>query len=550
MWAIKILKGPKVGQVIQLHTGQHKVGRAESCQIQIASQGVSKEHALFSVSDSEVKIQDLNSRNGTFVNGVKVKTRTLKKNDRINFHDVIVELVDSRAALMSAPTQQSAQGLGQNYQSGFDGNAALNLPSAIPHSSSNVPTEQVQARTQMHAKILAEGGVPQADYDPRNFNEVVKNYFETVVLPGIYKLAQNFEFKWVIGSFVIAFVIAVTILSVIPMLRVMTTSLERESQRRALTIAQGMADRYNLAIANGTTGSFDTRFAEREEGVAAAFILNASDGSIVAPVSRSGAYANEPFVHTARKKEETWTQQLDSSMIGASVPIRLYDPENGLQSTKFYAMVIYNMGSLAVDDGRVISLFTQVLAIAIVVGIFLFIFLYRIIEVPISNLTLQVDLALKDGSDRIESPYKFPALQNLIVNINSALARIGDSSASGGSSGKDIYSEGTQIVRIMTNPALSVDAQGNIIAINSMLAGILNISLQQLDGSNINNFPDPSIATVGVELIQQALAQNGGYFTSAIHFQNRDLEFNLQSVSGNKGIDYLVLTLTEPGGNA
>ena len=72
MWAIKILKGPQAGQIIKLSQGEQKIGRGESCQVMLQGQGISKEHAALVVTEIDLTIQDLNSRNGTFVNGTRI----------------------------------------------------------------------------------------------------------------------------------------------------------------------------------------------------------------------------------------------------------------------------------------------------------------------------------------------------------------------------------------------------------------------------------------------------------------------------------------------
>ncbi len=524
MWTVRFLKGPNVGQTIQLKKGENKVGRGDNCQVRLQSQGISKEHAVIKITDKEIVLHDLNSRNGTFVNGTKVRIRPLKMGDRISFHDVILELADENALMLQTPSFQGRSS-GQAPMA-YDGNAALNTHMGSP--SPAAPSPQSNANT---------------------FLDSIKKKFEELVLPAILQLSQTFEYRWVIGSFVLIYVVLVTTLSVIPMMRITQTSIEKESQRRATTIAQGLADRYKISLVNGTSGSFETRFAEREEGVTAAFILSAADGSIIAPVSRTGAYAEEPFVHTARKKDEPLTQQIDSSTIGASIPIPVYDQETGLLVPKAYAMVIYNMGSLAIDSGRLISLFSQVLGIAILAGLLLFVFLYRIIEAPISGLTQQLDNALKDSTQKVESPYDFATLQNLVLNINSALARgSGSSSPSFQDTNKDIYSEAMQLVRIMMNPAFAIDNNGIIIAVNSSLSNILNIPLSNLEATPLSSFPDEAIIVVANELIQRAQSPGGGFISSPIHFNHRDLELNVQPVRGPKGIEYMILTLTSVGG--
>ncbi len=57
---------------IELPTGESVVGRSRACTVQIAETTVSRQHAIFVVEPGKVKLRDLGSSNGTFVNGQRV----------------------------------------------------------------------------------------------------------------------------------------------------------------------------------------------------------------------------------------------------------------------------------------------------------------------------------------------------------------------------------------------------------------------------------------------------------------------------------------------
>lgn len=75
-----------------LKEGKNVIGRTEESDIHLDSEFISKRHALITITGSEMVIEDLKSRNGTFVNGVMVQTAKLKAGDRISFQDIILEL--------------------------------------------------------------------------------------------------------------------------------------------------------------------------------------------------------------------------------------------------------------------------------------------------------------------------------------------------------------------------------------------------------------------------------------------------------------------------
>jgi len=55
----------------ELPDGAYVIGRGENCRIRLDSEGVSERHAILTVRDGTVVVEDLHSANGTFVNGVE-----------------------------------------------------------------------------------------------------------------------------------------------------------------------------------------------------------------------------------------------------------------------------------------------------------------------------------------------------------------------------------------------------------------------------------------------------------------------------------------------
>ncbi len=66
-----------------LVTKELSLGRSEACDIQIEDKKVSRIHAKFELLDDKLTIIDLNSSNGTFVNGKRINEKTLLTNNDI-----------------------------------------------------------------------------------------------------------------------------------------------------------------------------------------------------------------------------------------------------------------------------------------------------------------------------------------------------------------------------------------------------------------------------------------------------------------------------------
>lgn len=68
---------------IPLLTGGNVIGRAPDAAIQIDSPGISRHHARILVTHDGVTLEDLGSKNGSYVNGTLVTTRRLADGDEI-----------------------------------------------------------------------------------------------------------------------------------------------------------------------------------------------------------------------------------------------------------------------------------------------------------------------------------------------------------------------------------------------------------------------------------------------------------------------------------
>ena len=64
------------------------IGRSADCDIQLGVQNVSRNHARVAFHNEEYLIEDLESTNGVFVNGIKVVKCVLRNNDQIEIGGV------------------------------------------------------------------------------------------------------------------------------------------------------------------------------------------------------------------------------------------------------------------------------------------------------------------------------------------------------------------------------------------------------------------------------------------------------------------------------
>ena len=80
---IAAITGRLEDTVISMNEGPVLIGRQTGATLKIVHAAVSRRHALIEKEGDRFIITDLGSRNGTFVNDIKVKKRELKHGDRV-----------------------------------------------------------------------------------------------------------------------------------------------------------------------------------------------------------------------------------------------------------------------------------------------------------------------------------------------------------------------------------------------------------------------------------------------------------------------------------
>jgi phosphoserine phosphatase RsbU/P len=108
------ITGPAMGRRYQLENSQYILGRHPECDIVLESGSVSRQHAKISKSGSHFLLEDLKSRNGSFVNGRLINEPTkLLEGDTIRICDIELNYhEESQASSLTANTVNEGSALG------------------------------------------------------------------------------------------------------------------------------------------------------------------------------------------------------------------------------------------------------------------------------------------------------------------------------------------------------------------------------------------------------------------------------------------------------
>jgi hypothetical protein len=70
---LKILQGSHAGKEVKIPTPKCVIGRGDDCHLRPQAEAISRRHCVIMTTENEVVVRDLNSRNGTYVNGDRVE---------------------------------------------------------------------------------------------------------------------------------------------------------------------------------------------------------------------------------------------------------------------------------------------------------------------------------------------------------------------------------------------------------------------------------------------------------------------------------------------
>ncbi len=488
MFKLVAIAGKLRGQEFELNDGENIAGRDPDVDLSFQVEGVSKRHFSITVTGDVAYLKDLNSSNGTFVNGKIVKAKTVKNGDKIAIPDVIFQVVE------------------------------------------------VKEKKKIIKKLAADD---QEDYresflepesDPDSLIDMPIHFFKYKVMPVIHGFNEEYEWRELLAIFLGLFVVITIALTIYPVLEDSKKILLYETAKRGSTYAQMIARQNARALEEGKLDQVDTSFLDREDGIAS-YELFDLEGRIVRPINKLNKYISDTFSIKARewalnpkyKNSHTLKKLLDAGQIGIARKITSFNPETGGTDVVGIIAIRFAPKSLALEATKNSRAYLESLVTSGVVALFFFGIVYYLTVRPFEELKFQLEECLRGSRKEIEPTLLFKEMKKIVSDINNLLARNRELQSDGSSEFEELEDDTTYVATLQEFlrgagvPAMVLNSEKNLEHINTEaedLTGIRESSSQGL--SLLDVAREKGFAATIMELCDQS-ADNGGVSQQGIY---------------------------------
>lgn len=191
-----VKSGPNKGMVFDLSEESVTIGRDYSNAVQLPYQSVSRRHARLSREGDGWVVSDLDSRNGTRVNGKTVKRQPLNPLDEIGVGDVVLSFVADRSDDSALPaTDERADAIAVTQELKADALAHLRLG-----IESKSPQEAHEANTRLRALLELSSAATSTRSLQELFDKAAKTVRSVLqpdrLVPILYNAASDQLTPW------------------------------------------------------------------------------------------------------------------------------------------------------------------------------------------------------------------------------------------------------------------------------------------------------------------------------------------------------------------
>jgi pSer/pThr/pTyr-binding forkhead associated (FHA) protein len=138
---IRVVGGPSSGETFDVSGGKLLIGREEDCHLRPDNEFVSRHHCALLLDDYTLRIRDLGSKNGTFVNGHRISAgETILMHDDVVAIGEMIFLIDLKQAVPLASPALEGTATYEGDTAKVDRQPAVRLSLQSAASSTHLPT--------------------------------------------------------------------------------------------------------------------------------------------------------------------------------------------------------------------------------------------------------------------------------------------------------------------------------------------------------------------------------------------------------------------------
>lgn len=156
---LKIVQGGEVGREYDLQGQRWVMGRSPECDLVLDVAAVSRRHVILTKEDGQYFVQDLGSRNGTYINNQRVEERAeLRHGDRMLICDILFEFSDGSGPppmLAGGEPQSSSllRPLVEEEEDDLDATAQIMATLDVSRGSGSIWQMSAKPETQLQALV-------------------------------------------------------------------------------------------------------------------------------------------------------------------------------------------------------------------------------------------------------------------------------------------------------------------------------------------------------------------------------------------------------------
>ena len=508
MFKLVAVAGKLRGQEFILKDGENILGRSGELELVLPVDGISKKHFSITVTKDSAFLSDLNSSNGTFLNGKLVKSGTIKNGDKIALPDLILQVVFVTEKKVIVKKTISG-----------DGKAEVEAPSDF-----NKP--------------------PAA---PKNLFPKLIWMIRYKLMPHLHGLNKEYEWRIMIGVLLTIFIFISMYFTIYPALEFGHSILKAEVAQRGKLYAEEIARLNAKALERKALDQIDTSFIENNQEVY--FELFDLEGRVVRPHSRLNEYIQDPFSVKARnwagktmhKTGDTVVELLNSNEIGIAAKISTYNPRSGMSEAVGVIALRFKPNSIQGDFTTM--LFLRSIIVAGILGVIFFGLFYFLTLRPIEEIKFQLDEAIRGGRRALEPTLLFEEAIPLRNAINNLIQRYREADRdSADVEFDDIEDSGPylnvleEFLRGATGATMILDQDKNLKRINLKAEDLTGIRESGSEGMSLLDVArEQGLAATIIELCDNSANNEGTSQEGNYELQGDDYHVYVNAMMGKDG---------------